>query len=91
MNDNWTLRTGVAFDQGAVKRATTRTARVPDSNRWIASVGAGYTVGNWQFDAAYAHMFLKNVHVYNKASGTTLDAKYSMGINLLGLSAQYNF
>lgn len=91
MNDNWTLRTGVAFDQGAVKRATTRTARVPDSNRWIASVGAGYTVGNWQFDAAYAHMFLKNAHVYNKASGTTLDAKYSMGINLLGLSAQYNF
>ncbi len=90
-NQNWTFRTGVAFDQGAVKRPANRTARVPDSNRWIASVGGSYTTGNWQFDIAYAHMFLKNAHAYNLNGTTILDAKYRMGINLLGASVQYNF
>ena len=95
LNKNWTLRAGVAYDQGAVKRPENRTARVPDSNRWIASVGASYMFENWQVDFAYAHMFLRNAHSNNKypddATGTTLDAKYSMGINLLGMSLQYNF
>lgn len=93
LNDNWTLRAGLAYDQGAVKRAEHRTARVPDSNRWIASIGASYKVNNWQIDFSYAHMFLRNAHVnnWNKSANTTLDAKYNMGINLVGMAFQYNF
>ena len=91
LNQNWTLRAGLAFDQGAVRRSENRTARVPDSNRWILGTGISYARNNWQVDMSYAHMFLKHAHAYNTSSGTTLDAKYQMGIDLLGVSLQYNF
>ena len=90
-NENWTVRGGVAYDQGAVRRPANRTARVPDSDRWITALGASWHKNNWQVDVAYAHMFLKNAHSYNTNSGTTLDAKYRMSIDLLGLAVQYNF
>ena len=96
LNENWTLRAGVAFDQGAVKRAENRTARVPDSNRWILGTGVSYMLDNWQVDVSYAHMFLKHAHSYNRYPakpypGTTLDAKSQMGSDLVGVSLQYNF
>lgn len=90
-NQNWTFRAGIAYDQGTVKRPENRTARVPDSNRWILGAGFSYMMDNWQVDMSYAHMFLRHAHAYNTASGSTLDAKYDMGINLLGLSVQYHF
>ena len=91
LNQNWTLRAGLAFDQGTVKRSENRTARVPDSNRWILGTGVSYMMDNWQVDMSYAHMFLKHSHAHNVSSGTTLDAKYQMGIDLVGVSLQYNF
>ena len=87
----WTVRTGVAFDQGAVKDKQHRTARVPDNNRWIVSLGGSYVHDRWQFDLSCAHMFLQTAKAYNKNGSTILDAKYTMGINLVGASVQYNF
>lgn len=90
---NLTFRTGLAYDQGAVKDPEHRTARVPDSNRWIASIGASYMKGNWQFDASYFHMFWGKARVnnYNTSTGTTIKGTYKTQINSLGLSAQYHF
>lgn len=87
-NQNWTYRLGLAFDQGAVKRPANRTARVPDSNRWIASVGMGYQTGNWQFDLGYAHLFWKHSITAHNPANT---AKNTVSTNLLGASIQYNF
>lgn len=90
-DQHWTYRFGVAFDQGAVKRPANRTARVPDSDRWIASVGASYTTGPWQIDLGYAHMFWKHAWSDNVSGGTTLRAKYHVRTDLVGLSVQYHF
>ena len=91
---NLTLRTGLAYDQGAVKDAGHRTARVPDNNRWIASIGATYMKNNWQFDLSYFHMFWQKAAVDSKANrtGTTyIRGKYETQINSIGLGVQYHF
>ena len=90
---NLTFRTGLAYDQGAVKDPEHRTARVPDSNRWIAGIGASYMKGNWQFDVSYFHMFWNKARVnnYNTSTGTTIRGTYKTQINSVGLSAQYHF
>ena len=91
---NLTLRTGLAYDQGAVKNPQHRTARVPDSNRWIASVGASYMKGNWQFDVSYFHMFWGKARVNSTATtdpGTVIQGTYHTQLNSIGLGVQYHF
>ena len=88
---NLTLRTGLAYDQGAVKDAGHRTARVPDNNRWIASIGATYMKNNWQFDLSYFHMFWNKARVNNYNGKTTIRGTYKTQLNSFGLSAQYHF
>ena len=92
---NLTFRAGVARDEGAVKRARTRTARVPDSNRWLGTVGVSYQKGNWQLDMAYGHMFWEKARIDNTVGegpkATTLQGKYHSGLDLAGISLQYNF
>lgn len=90
-NENWTFRAGVAHDEGAVKRPVTRTARIPDSNRWLTTIGASYKSGNWQLDLSYGHMFWKKGRMNNLASGTTLNGEFKTGLDLAGVSLQYNF
>lgn len=91
---NLIFRTGLAFDQGAVKNSEHRTARVPDADRWIASVGASYVKNNWQFDISYFHMFWHKAHVNSQATttGTSyISGRYETQINTVGLGAQYHF
>ena len=91
---NLTFRAGLAYDQGAVRNSKHRTARVPDNNRWIASVGASYMKNNWQFDLSYFHMFWQKAAVDSKASrtGTSyIHGKYKTQINSVGLGVQYHF
>ena len=91
---HWTFRTGLAYDQGAVRDPVHRTARVPDSNRWIASIGASYVMDNWQFDASYFHMFWSKARVNSRATttgATTIEGTYKTQINSVGLAVQYNF
>ena len=95
LNDKWTLRAGVSYDQAGVKDAAHRTARVPDSNRWILGVGASYKINDkMQVDAGYSHVFMKTTESHNKlpgAGGSTLNTKYGSSINMVGISFQYNF
>lgn len=88
LNENWTLRAGVAYDQSPVRNKYHRTIRIPDSNRTWVSLGASYKTQNWQFDAGYAHLFMKN-----GTSQYTGDVKahFKSYSNLIGLQAQYKF
>ncbi len=88
---NLTFRTGLAYDQGAVKDPIHRTARVPDSNRWITSIGASYMKGNWQVDLSYFHMFWGKARTNNTYAGSTIKGTYRTQLNSVGLSVQYHF
>ena len=56
--DRLRLRTGIAFDEGVVPDADRRTPRIPDSDRYLFSLGAGYDLNeNMTVDAAYTHIY----------------------------------
>ena len=64
LNDDWTLRTGVALDQSPVKGATTRSVRLPDNDRTWVAVGAQLKVSqSGRLDMGYSHLFIKDADI----------------------------
>ncbi|MBR6409172.1 MAG: outer membrane protein transport protein [Alphaproteobacteria bacterium] len=90
LNNNWTLRAGVAYDQSPSRSNTYRTNRIPDSDRVWLSLGASYAKDNYQVDFGFAHLFFAHGKTKNSPSGD-VDAKYHSYSNMLGLNFQYKF
>lgn len=102
--DAWTFRTGVAYDQSAVKDEY-RTPRIPDGNRTWVSVGAGYAFSkNTSIDCAYTHIFVTDGPVELKAiedgyTPTTspnrtrgnLNGTYKNAIDIFSVQARFTF
>ena len=99
INDKWAVRLGWAYDSSPIRGAEYRTARIPDTYRYIVSTGVSY---KWNehltFDAGYMHIFFDNCNIDNNglaANRTTVDgnlkAIYKSSLDLLGLQVQYKF
>lgn len=70
MSDSWTLRAGVAYDQGPVPDST-RTPRLPDNDRTWLAVGAAWNPSDAvRVDLGYAHLFVKNAPLNQNAGST---------------------
>ena len=53
VSKDWTLRAGLSYDEGAAAEET-RTVRIPDNDRYIYAIGAGYKgLKHWRFDLAF--------------------------------------
>lgn len=89
LNDSWTLRAGVAYDQSPSRSNVYRTNRIPDTDRVWASLGASYAKGNYQIDFGYAHLFF--THGRTLDAPKDVDVKYHSYSNMLGLNFQYKF
>lgn len=89
MDDKWTLRGGIAWDQSPSRNSSFRTNRIPDTDRIWTSLGASYKTGHHQFDLGYAHLFMMHGNTRNQPSD--LDAKYHNHSNMFALQYQYNF
>jgi long-chain fatty acid transport protein len=93
----WTLRTGLAYDEGAVDDAY-RTPRIPDGNRTWFSLGAGYAFSQrTSIDFAYTHIFvldgpvdLKATSVGNSSRGN-LSGTYKNSIDIFSAQAKFTF
>ena len=92
LNEKVTLRAGVAVDSTPT-HLSTRTPRVPDSTRQLATVGIGYKASeHFELNASYAHIFVNQAHVNSTSpTGDVLAGNFSDYGNLLSLSAQYKF
>jgi len=92
VNDKLTLRGGIAVDSTPTYLGT-RSPRVPDSTRKLATVGVGYKASeHFEINASYAHIFVNKAHVNTTDStGNTLVGNFEDYGNLLSLSAQYKF
>ena len=90
LNENWTLRAGLAWDQSPVPNSTYRTNRIPDTDRLWTSFGVSYATGNHQFDFGYAHLFMMHGKVWKSAENDT-NAKYKSYSNMYALQYQYKF
>lgn len=92
LNDEWTLRAGIAYDQTPTVDAH-RDPRVPDGSRkWIA-FGAGYRYSDTlKFDFGYVHLFVDDGKINDTtATFDTLVGHFESYGNLLGVSGQYTF
>ncbi len=98
-NDTWTWRAGVAYDESPVPNTAARTVRIPDNDRYWLSAGFTYKINeNVKMDVGYAHLYLPTYKARNGASSTasgystkTVDAKYDINAEILGVQFQYDF
>jgi long-chain fatty acid transport protein len=91
-DEDWTFRGGVAFDQSPVTNLN-RTARLPDSNRVLLSVGVGYNLSRYMaIDVGYTHIFIPwEATIDQTGTGTTLTGEYSSSVDLFGLQLTFTF
>ena len=99
VNDAFTLRTGVAWDQSPVPDST-RTPRIPDGNRTWLSIGATWNATrNVALSLAYSHIFVADTKVAltDLGPGTpnflrgNLNANYSNQVNIIAAQATFRF
>lgn len=91
-DQNWTLRTGLGYDETVIKSPEYRTARIPDGRRVLTSLGLSYSKENWQLDAGYTHIFIHGANGYGKTNGASdIEMKYSSSADLFSLGVQYKF
>ena len=100
LNNEWTVRGGVAYETGAVDKAELRPATIPDVDRVWFSLGASYNYSKqiqFDFGATYL-MGVGNMDLYftntNPANGQSYAGKGefdSMDCYILGAQVQYRF
>jgi len=87
------LQGGLGFDQSPVTDSN-RTSRVPDSDRYLVSIGAQYEImPNLTVQAAYAHVFFASAQIMSQAGTTSgvLIGKYTDTANTVALGVKYRF
>lgn len=95
VNDQWMLRTGVAYDQSPV-RSQNLTPRLPDQARTWLAVGAQWRMNpTMTVDVGYAHLFASNTSISqnegNQAVYGLLQGNYKVSVDLLGAQMAIKF
>jgi long-chain fatty acid transport protein len=101
VDDRWTLRTGIAYDQAPIKEGFV-TARLPDQDRYWLSVGASYKFTDaLSLDAGYTHIFLPNNTPIDEVApggdgaptptGGHLVGTYDAAIDIVSVAAKFRF
>lgn len=91
LNDSFTLRAGVAYDETPT-HIETRTPRLPDDDRTWYSIGATWAASEaLEVNFGYTRIEPDAPRVDITASGSTLEGPFDGHANLYGVSAQYKF
>ena len=88
LTDKFTLKGGLGYDQSPVTFSN-RTTRIPDGDRFIVGLGAGYQITNAvRVDIGYAHMFVGDVSINNttNAGSGAIIGKYTDSADSVSLS-----
>lgn len=92
LDNQWTLRAGVAYDKTPTQDAT-RDPKVPDNSRKWLTVGVGYQMNEQlRFDAGFLHLFVNDPKINDVApTFNTLNGHFKVTGNVLAVSGQYSF
>jgi long-chain fatty acid transport protein len=96
MDQAWTFRAGVGFDQGAVDD-THRTPRIPDNDRKWVSLGMSYNFSKkTALDVGYTHLFIDEAKINLSGTGDnttrgSLTGNMKATIDILGVQLRYSF
>jgi long-chain fatty acid transport protein len=92
MNGPWTFRTGLAYDEGAARNQATRSARVPDNDRYWLTFGASYKLSDTlSIDGGYAHIFVPDTKINRPgATGDQLVGEYESDADILSAQIRWD-
>jgi long-chain fatty acid transport protein len=94
LDDDWSLRGGIAFDQTPVT-SHFRAVTLPDTDRYLLGVGASYKLTeSLAVDGAYGHSFaFNNPNMNSSVNNTdpithsvTLNGRYDVAVDILAFS-----
>lgn len=91
--DALALRAGVAYDETPIPDET-RTPRIPGADRTWLSLGAGYAMDGWNFDFAYAHLFVADGDInLVDTTGTrgNLSGSFDNSVDIISIEASLKF
>ncbi len=92
LNQAWTVRAGLGYDQTTIRAPEYRTPRVPDGRRVLTSLGASWQMDRWQIDAGYMHIFMHGGEATGGTKGSVpYRIKYTNDADLFSLGVQYKF
>ncbi|HMK68912.1 MAG TPA: outer membrane protein transport protein [Stellaceae bacterium] len=102
LDDTWTFRAGVAYDQSPVTDAY-RTVALPDADRFWIALGIGYKISDgFSVDLGYAHIFIPGNASLNSSVNSNLTfapspfvdqirGTYSSHVDLISLQTRFRF
>lgn len=91
LNDTWTLRAGIAYDETPT-HIETRTPRLPDDDRTWYSIGATWQATEaMEVNFGYTRIEPDAPRIDITSGGSTLVGPFDGAANLYGVSAQYKF
>ena len=93
VNNNWTLRGGLAYETGAVDKVEYRPATIPDVDRVWFSLGGTYHYNKqiqFDFGATYL-MGVGNMDLWDEARTQKVGEYDSMDAYIIGAQVQYRF
>lgn len=94
LNQQWTFKGGVAWDQSPVHDPKYRPTSLPDNDRYWVSVGAQYNFNDrTTVDIGYAHLFVKSTSINNDTAAAkgTVRGDYKSNANIIGLQVSHRF
>lgn len=88
LNDEWTLRGGLTYDESPVPGPEHRTPRIPDMDRYWLALGLGFdATENLVIDLGYVHIFVEDGESSAPASnGAMLIGDWSSHVDLVSAS-----
>lgn len=99
LDQSWSLMAGIAWDQTPVTERF-RAVTLPDTDRYLAGVGAGYRLTDAiTLEAAYQHSFALTHPSMNSSANNTdsfthavvLHGTYRVDVNIVAFSARYRY
>jgi long-chain fatty acid transport protein len=98
LDDQWSIKSGIAFDETPVT-SRYRAVTLADTDRYLLGVGAEVKLTDaMTLEAAYGHSFAFNHPNMNSSvnntdtitHSTTLNGRYDVNVDLVGLSFRYS-
>ncbi len=98
MDEKWTFRGGVAYDETPIPNEKLRTPRVPGEDRIWTTVGLSYKFSdNIMLDLAYAHLFVDNPKIRKTGlepediTRGALRGNYDAGVDIVSVQIGIKF
>jgi len=91
-DDRWSFTAGFAVDETPIKTRN-RNVRLPDSNRYWASLGASYKIEEWvDVSLGYTHVFAEEARVdLSDSQLGNFAADYEAKVDIIALQAKFKF